>query len=158
MRSRNRHLIDIIFALSLFCLFTISGLVAVILGADVYKDITDKTTENYNLRTSLIYLGEKVRTGDSTEALSIKTVDGNDALVISETVGDARYETWFFVSNGSLREVTLSEGVTAKAGDGQAVFELSEFKAEYLNENLIKITVQTASGDTRSLILSLRCQ
>ena len=51
--KRSRHATDLIFVLSLFCLFTVLSLFVVIQGADVYQGISREMSANY---LSLIHI------------------------------------------------------------------------------------------------------
>ena len=59
--KRSRHATDLIFVLSLFCLFTVLSLFVVIQGADVYQGISREMSANYSARGTVAYLTEKVR-------------------------------------------------------------------------------------------------
>ena len=62
--KRSRHATDLIFVLSLFCLFTVLSLFVVIQGADVYQGISREMSANYSARGTVAYLTEKVRQND----------------------------------------------------------------------------------------------
>ena len=49
---------------------------------------------NYDSRTSLTYLTEKVRQNDAANAVTIRSVGDSPALVLSQQAGERIYETW----------------------------------------------------------------
>ncbi len=122
MIDSRLHVTDIFFTFGLFLLFVVLTLMLVIMGYTTYRDIDGDMTENYGLRTSLLYLSEKAR---QAYGLELATVDGGDALVFSEEYAGIAYETWIFVSGGELREVTVLPDTAVKPGDGQVIMDLA---------------------------------
>ena len=53
--DRKQHTIDIVFALSLFCVFAVLSLFVVVMGANVYRGISSEMTAGYHMRSSLVY-------------------------------------------------------------------------------------------------------
>ena len=58
--TARKHTIDILFPWALFGLLAICGLLVLILAADIYQDTTTMADENYESRTVLSYLTERV--------------------------------------------------------------------------------------------------
>ena len=85
--KRSRHATDLIFVLSLFCLFTVLSLFVVIQGADVYQGISREMSANYSARGTVAYLTEKVRQNDRENGVAVKEIGGEPALVFSEEIG-----------------------------------------------------------------------
>ena len=65
------HITDLLFSLGLLCLFTISSLTVLLIGAHVYKQTALDMKTNYTTRTALTYVAEKVRQHDSIQASSV---------------------------------------------------------------------------------------
>jgi predicted lactoylglutathione lyase len=156
MESGKHHLLDIIFVLSLFCLFAILALFVVVLGANVYKSISVSMTQNYNSRTSMSYLTEKVRQADMADNISAGEVAGADALVLRQDIGGSMYETWIYVSDGELYEVLVGEGTQVNAGSGQAIMELENLTVEEEAANLLLVSVTDTDGYTFSSMVCLK--
>ena len=78
--QRFHHVIDFLFAAALFGVFLVSSVMVIAVGAGAYRNITEKSQEDYTLRTSLSYVNEKLRQADSNGALSVGMVGGNTAL------------------------------------------------------------------------------
>ena len=107
--KRSRHATDLIFVLSLFCLFTVLSLFVVIQGADVYQGISREMSANYSARGTVAYLTEKVRQNDRENGVAVKEIGGEPALVFSEEIGGEVYETWSYLYGGSLREMCIRD-------------------------------------------------
>lgn len=49
----NQHMIDILFVLSLFCVFAVSSVVIILFGAHIYRSTVSQMDDNYTARTSI---------------------------------------------------------------------------------------------------------
>lgn len=144
--NRKQHAIDIIFVLSLFCVFAVLALFVVVLGANVYKGISVDMTQNYDARTSVAYLSEKIRQNDMQGGISIGTIDGADALVLKQEADGQTYETWVYVKDGWLSEVTIASGTDVTQIAGEHVMELSTMDIS-MDGKLFDISVEDMSGN-----------
>lgn len=158
MRQKSTtHVVDFLFTIGLFGVLAVSVLMVVLLGADVYQKVTADMASNFNSRTSLSYVAEKVRQNDSVNGISCgKTANGTDALILKQAIGAQTYATWIFAADGSLREVLVQDGATVKDTDGQPIMELSGFFAE-MTDGLLVVTTIDNEGEQRELVLSPRC-
>lgn len=145
--KKKQHVTDIIFILSLFCAFAVMALFVVVLGANVYKGISADMTANYNARTSVAYLSEKVRQNDVAGGVGVRTLGENNALVLVQDVEGATYETWIYVADGVLREVTVAAGTQVQTGDGQEIMELERLAFHRDNGSLIGIEAIDTDGN-----------
>ena len=59
MKEQKTFMVDILFLLALFVLFTISSLILVSVGAEVYRQTTSDMSTNYDMRTSIAYITEE---------------------------------------------------------------------------------------------------
>lgn len=144
--DRKQHAIDIIFVLSLFCVFAVLALLVVVLGANVYKGISEDMTKNFDARTSVAYLSEKIRQNDVMGGISVRDANGTDALVLSREAEGKIYETWVYVQDGWLREVTVSAGTDAMNMGAERVMELANMEIEQ-DDGLFDIEVEDVSGN-----------
>ncbi len=137
--KQKRHATDLIFVLSLFCLFTVLSLLVVIQGADVYQGISQEMDANYSARGTVAYLTEKARQNDCENGVSVEEVAGQPALVLSKEINGSVYETWSYLYDGSLREVTVKQGAEVGPESGQPVMELNSLQLELEDSRLLKI-------------------
>ena len=80
--TARKHTIDILFPWALFGLLAICGLLVLILAADIYQDTTTMADENYESRTVLSYLTEKIHQNDNG-TVTIGSVDGEQTVLSS---------------------------------------------------------------------------
>ena len=130
--TARKHTIDILFPWALFGLLAICGLLVLILAADIYQDTTTMADENYESRTVLSYLTEKIHQNDNG-TVTIGSVDGTDSLIIRQDYDGEEYCTYIFeedfkmeaLENGLLHFSCMSEDgrkmdtVVAVVGSGQ---------------------------------------
>lgn len=147
MEQGKQHITDIIFVLSLFCVFAVLALFVVVLGADVYKGISGHMSENYNARTSVTYVTEKIRQNDYQGYVSIDEVGQESALVITQEIEDNVYETWIYVANGELKEIMVNQGDEVRVGDGQTIMSLKSMELERQENGLVQVRVEDMDGN-----------
>lgn len=154
--NRNRHATDLIFVLSLFCLFTVLSLLVVIQGADVYQGISREMDANYSARGTVAYLTEKVRQNDRENGVAVKEVGGEPALVFSDEVNGEVYETWSYLYSGSLREVTVKQGVEIRPENGQEIMALKDLQLELQNSRLLRIVATDTENRVYESVVCLQ--
>jgi len=158
MKQERGHVIDLLFTLALFCVFAASSFLVVLMGANIYKQTVTQMTQNYNTRTSLSYLAEKIRQNDIIDGIRIGEVEGATALILEQKVGESTYQTWIYSSGGELREVMVAQGTKVKAADGQPIMELADLQVDRSPEGLLSLTTIDPDGTVSTLKLSLRCE
>ena len=114
----RKHSTDILFVLVLFLVFTSSALAVILLGARVYQSTSSRMESNYNVRTALAYVSEKIRQNDESGAVSLCELDGIPALTLSQRMGDTSYITYLYFQDGALKELLTeaSREVSAEQG------------------------------------------
>lgn len=166
---RNRPLpLDLIFILSLFLLFTITAVTTVLTGMKIYRHTTDAMEQNYETRTFSSYLTEKVRQNDVSGGISVYSYSHTDsgeneqiteALCLTNSVGDRTYNTYLYLYDGYLRELTVSSDVTELSGTaGQKILPAQAFSVTTDNANLLHISYVSESGLSEELFFPIHTQ
>ncbi len=148
MENGKQHITDIVFVLSLFCVFAVLALFVVVMGANVYKGISVNMSENYNARTSVTYITEKIRQNDSGGSISVESVGSSSALVIAQDIEGELYETWIYVADGNLNETMVREGTSVKPGDGQTIMNLQSMELEKTQGGAISVSAVDSEGNS----------
>lgn len=151
--QRFHHVIDFLFAAALFGVFLVSSVMVIAVGAGAYRNITEKSQEDYTLRTSLSYVNEKLRQADSNGALSVGTVGDNTALMLTQDYDGESYTTYIYEYNGSLCELFTKSDAPADPDYGTPLLTLSDFGIERLADALYRVSITTEDGMTSSLLL-----
>ena len=95
--KRNKSIVDFLFILALFGAFAITALFVVLFGAQIYKNTVSNMNTNFEKRTAMSYLTEKIRSHDYTggaDVADLKSLreDGeHSVLKLYQDIGDKRY-------------------------------------------------------------------
>lgn len=157
--QEHHHIVDILFVLALFGVFAVSALVLVTIGAGVYQNTVQDMGSNFDSRTAMAYLTEKIRQNDSTQSVSIGSLENTDALLLSQDIDGETYITYLYYHDGSLKELFIKEGtdlVGNPLSAGQAVMPLNYLKMSKISDFLFSFELATADGETKKLLLSTR--
>lgn len=154
--KRNTHIVDIIFILSLFCIFTASALLVVLMGADVYQGITKDMDYNYSSRSSISYVTEKIRQHDSEGQVFVGNLEGEPALILTQNYNNEIYETWIYRDGNHLKEIMVAAGTPVNSGDGQELMEVSDFQLEAADQS-IRIAAADEEGKWSESLVYVQC-
>ena len=149
--GRKKHSVNMMFTILLLGIFALTAVFVAVMGAKVYANSADKMQANFDTRTSLVYLSEKIRTSPG-DSFSVRDIDGATALVLSEEVGGTVYESWVFVSKEKLCEATVVKGDSVHPGSAQKIMPLKSLSAE-LKDGGIELTVVTVAGNENTTFI-----
>lgn len=166
MKQEKRFIVDILFVLALFGIFAVSALVVVTIGADIYERTVQDMSSNYDSRTAISYVTEKVRRADcllsdGTGAVSISDFSGEPALVLTSEQEGGRFSTLLYYHDGYLKELVMRDGADLggdAASAGEKILELSALEFDFLSDNLLSVSMTLPDGETRQLYLTVRCR
>ena len=160
-KQERNHIVDVLFVLALFVVFTLSALVLVILGANVYRQTVNYMDENYNARTAYSYLTEKVRQNDLYDSIFIGELEGTTALVLTQEINDTTYATYLYLHEGNLRELFMRQGSDIGADPlsaGQKILPLMDWIPEMAGDHLLHISLTLEDSTQKELYIALRSQ
>ena len=154
IRTSRNHVVDLVFTLALFCVFSASALMVVIMGADVYQSAVSESNTYHTRSTALTYLSEKIRQNDTSGNVSVGSFQGHQALVIRQEIEDTAYITYIYLYEGrQLKELYTKEGAVVPDGSGQEILTVNDFTVEELGQNLYRFTVEDTGGSKSSLLI-----
>ncbi|MDD3204636.1 MAG: DUF4860 domain-containing protein [Lachnospiraceae bacterium] len=157
-KQKNKHIVDILFVITLFCVFAVSALMLVIIGSRVYKNTVSNMDYNYNTRTSFAYITEKIRQFNTNESIQISDLDGHEALLLSTVSEEDTYYTYIYMYDGYLKELFIKSGTAPVPDAGQNILPLTDFQLTQVNEHLYQFYMATDSTNTCTLYVSTRCE
>lgn len=142
------------FTVLLLCIFALAAIFVAVLGAKVYANSAEKLQANFDTRTSIVYLSEKIRTcpGDDYD---VRELNGTKALVLSQEINGTTYESWIYVHNEELCEAVVTAGDTPGTAGGQQIMPLASLDAE-LTDGGIRISVVTTENQESTTFISGR--
>lgn len=142
-----------LFTMLLFLVFVLCALFSVLMGSQVYENITKRSDENFSGTTALSYIANKIRQGDRQDGMDIIEVDGTSVLQLKQKIGEETYHTWIYWKDGSIRELFTDENSGLGLDDGLEILECSGLSMEKKGSSII---LQTQGEGAASLKLSLR--
>ena len=156
LRNRHSHMIDFLFPVVLFFVFTLSALTVILLAAGIYQSTTEKSTLNDSARTSLSYITEKVHQNDVEDSVRIGSFDNRESLIIKTVHEDQEYCTYIYVYQNELKELFLKNGASAKAADGKTILKVKNFSINELSDKLLQLQCTDMRGQHASIVVGIR--
>ena len=153
--KQQRHIIDILFVLTLFGLFALSAIFLISVGADVYSKTVEHMDENFDTRTSMAYITEKVRQSDKSGALSVGSLENHDAIIITTQAAGVNYYTYLYEHEGFLKELMVREDILLGPEAGQEILAVTGFTLTPVNDKLLNCQISVKEDQTYNLWISV---
>lgn len=147
--------LDSIFIIILLCIFAFGSLLLIVIGANIYNDLTVNMDRNFQHRTPLSYISTKVRQNDTVNSVSIIEKEGINTLVLKAQDGKELSETWIYEYDNYLYEIYTDEGASFQLADGLAILPSYGLSME-MEGNLLHLRAYDEDGQSRSLSIALR--
>ena len=157
LKQENRHIVDALFVLALFCVFAFSALMLVSVGGAIYQKTVDDMDFNYNSRTAFSYVTEKLRQNDVSSAISAGSLEGRPAVILTQDIDGTRYLTYLYEYEGYLQELLVRSGLQVSdtmLDAGHPVLKLSAFELTEVSPCLYHFILTDENGDTFTLYIS----
>lgn len=155
--TRSHHASSMLFLFLLFASLVLTGELLICMGTGVYEDILSSMNRSGNVRTASAYIRQKLRQGMDLNALRVDELDGCDALVLQQYLGDDFYETYLYCYDGELRELMIRKGTgdSFAADAGTAIASLDAMTIEQNETSGVLSVTMTIDGTDQELILSM---
>ena len=150
LKMRNKPVVDILFLLALFCVFLISALFIVLLGAKIYRKTVSNMDVNFKSRTALSYVTEKVRQFDHSGGAAVIHYGDTPVLVLNERIDDTDYSTFLYEKDGYLTELTARSDYDFNLTGGTKVVPIQGFNIERVSDSLYYFTLTDENGESIS--------
>lgn len=156
MRNVKRHhsSVQTFCMVAVFAVFAILSVLLTLMGARVYKQVTQSMQANNALRSSLSYVANKIHSCGESETVYLEQQDGQPVLTIRETWDGQDYLTRIFFYQGTLREyASVDQGQESFSWDsGDSIARLQAFSLEQEGD-LLTMTATAENGRTLSLTI-----
>lgn len=150
----QRHMIDILFVLSLFCVFAVSSVLLILFGADIYKKTVQQMEDNYTSRTSIAYITEKIRQSDVEHAIKIISQNDTQILMLTNVINDIPYAISLYEYDGYLYELFARTDLELPLDAGKPVMELHSLSFSQIKQNLLEITFSEDINSEQTIYVS----
>jgi len=139
--------IETAIVMMLLLLFSLGIFLLAATTSTTYESLVEEKSETEELRIASSYIVTKLRQNDRLESVSVdyKTLKVSDALVVSETLSDVIYETWIYLEEGTLRELTVTKGDPLNR---DMSFEIAKVDAFKINVDKKSISFSLSKGKT----------
>jgi hypothetical protein len=151
----KKHSLDLVVVVALFFVYAACALLLCVIGAEVYRTTAATMQNNYDQRTSVLYVAEKVRQNDLDGTVRVDRVDDTDALVLVEKQSGRDYETWLFVKDEVLYEGLFAPGAAIDVKLCQPIMPMGALTIgqDETDSGLINITFAAPDGQKTSIDL-----
>lgn len=138
------------YVFALIACFAVLALLIVLVGAKVYRSIAHASEQNYESRTALSYVVNKVRGADAAGMVSAEALDGVNALVLGAVYGGERYNTAIYLDGGYLSECfyRADRGFSRELGDQLVAVGGLDIK---MDGNLVTVEITDTDGAAHAL-------
>ncbi len=155
-QKQDQHIVDVLFVIGLFCIFALSSIFLISVGANIYRKTVTHMNENFNTRTSLSYVVEKIRQADTEGVVSVGTFEGNPAVILSSEVNGTAYHTYIYEYQGMLKELMERNDTTLPASAGQDILAMEQFELTAVHDHLVRCSMKTPEENTISFYICIR--
>ena len=141
----NNNKVDTVFVLAIFCVFSVSVLMVLMLSGSTYENMVGISREGHNERISLSYVRTKIRSADTMGSISVSDFNGHSALSISETFAGRTFKTYIYLYNGWVHELFHEEGLDFFPGDGMPIIRADSLSFEAIDNGMIRVSTDFGS-------------
>lgn len=152
--NEKKHMVDILFVLTLFFVFALSALTLIILGANIYKTTVNHMDESFNDRTSYAYITQKLRQNDAEGSLSVGNLGSEKALIATSEINNTIYNTYIYAYDGYLCELLTRADMELEPAAGTRIIEITDFNIEQVSPKLYSVDIVTSDDNDISFYLS----
>lgn len=145
-RPSLRHSTDVFFTLSLFCVFAAAAFLTVMIGIQVYQRTAEQMQDTYTTRTAISYVTEKLRRHDAEGRVALGTLEGEDALILTDEAGGRTYLTYIYAQDGWLWELTVGADASPTRSQGEQILEVKDFSVTDRGDGFLELSAASESG------------
>lgn len=159
--KRNKSIVDFLFILALFGAFAITALFVVLFGARVYENTVSNMNTNYEKRTAMSYVTEKIRSHDRTGAVEVSDesgagdAEGHSVLKLYQESGGKRYITYLFVDDGYLKEFTAEDTYDFDYHAGTQILAVKEFSVRKESDSMYYFSITDHNDEKTEFFVTL---
>ena len=143
----RKHPVSQAFVFMLLGIFAVMSTLMVLLSAQLYRSVIDRTEQNTARRILTGYVSNAVRGSDADGGVYADNRGGTDVLALAMDVDGDVYETLIYCHEGVLYELFMEPGQEFDPEYGSVICEAQSFAAR-IEDGLL--TAEMTDGDGRS--------
>ncbi|MBR5519557.1 MAG: DUF4860 domain-containing protein [Clostridia bacterium] len=148
MRRIRTVSVDLLAALTLFCVYCGCVLFCLMTGASVYREANAAAETRFSARTTLSYLTARVRSVNSVGSLRCTQFGDGDALVLADP-SEAPYVTYLYTCGGQLCELYTNPALGLSPEAGEVIVPCEDLRI-WSEGNLLSIAI----GNTEPIYIA----
>lgn len=152
---KKQHMIDTVFVLLLFLLFTFCIVSVLYAGSHIYDTIATKETTNYQENIALHYFVEKVHQGKTKNSIKLEQLESISALAIYQQYNDEQYVTYIYYDQYSIKELFIKAGDPFSIQDGNQIMEAKNLKMWQITPTCLHITITFLNNQQKNVYLNI---
>lgn len=151
----RQHVVDILFVISLFCVFALSAIFLITVGASIYSKTMSNMSANFSSRTAVAYMIEKVHQMDEEGQVKVSSYMGIPCIEMDFDVNGVAYSTFMYEYEGYLTELTKRADIDLSPDSGQQIIKVDEIKVTEANPYLIHCSLITEDDENYEFNIAL---
>lgn len=153
--KRQKSIVDVIFMITVFGVFMLSALFVVLFGAKIYKRTAHDMSVNFNSRTALAYVTEKMHQHDRHGGVDVTIDDGKPVLKLTQFINSDEYCTYLYEYDGYLKELTAKGDIDLVKSAGKNILKIKGFTATKETDSLYRFNITDDEGNDTEFYVSL---
>ena len=138
-----------------FLTFAFCAVAMLLFSAAFCQKIAQRGEHAWERRTCGQYLEWKVQQMDEAGCISTKKLEGEDALVLTESIEGENYSTWIYCSGGWMREYFAESTSVPDPDAGTEILEVNQMHISQ-EGNLLTIKADFSDGAQVSKNICMR--
>lgn len=148
----NAHNTDSFFVLLVLLIIGVIISLVLLFSLRSYEGIAKKTEDNFELRTSIMYLSNKIKAFDEEGCIEVGKFGEGTALVLNQEIEGVAYETKIYMYENNITELFTEKGNELDPVVGTPITQANGFEVEESEKGVLKITVTSPEGNKKSLL------
>lgn len=142
---KNSKIAEVLWTLVLLTAFVVGSFALLLLGANYYQTMTNKTSQARNLQLPISYIATTIRQANKDQ-VSLEEKDGVECLVITYD----NHKRIIYLYEGELRELFVANDATYTLNDGTTITEIDSLEMDLKeNELIYKINVDNTDFEMK---------
>ena len=156
MKKVRSSMIDILFTLALFCVFSATALGVTLIGSRVYQNSAFAMENHFNSTTAISYVKEKMHQHDHEGAVKVEIVEGKQVLILNSSLEGYELKTMIYEQDGFLKELYVLKDSSVGLDGGQNVVPIENFQVEEIEEGLFRICITGMDHLEKTILIGMQ--
>ena len=158
-RSGNAyHVTGGLMSFVLVAVFAVMSMLLVAVGIQAYQGIIGNAEGNQDLRSSMSFVANQIRTADISGNIQVSEYGGASMLTIGQDELSPGYELRVYLYQGALMEQLYDSSDDFNPEYGDVIANAQGFNLRWADKNLLEMSVTTAGGQEHVMDVAIRSE